>query len=296
VLEQEEKMRLSERTVLTSLHIGSWTGNAIDRQVTEEVSETHSADITGAGRYSKQLIAKRFLQQVNSKISVTRRVHRLLTLPWDDDARILSIQGYQHYTEQMRLNRLATEAAAAEFVSHYDSHIHEARTRLGSMFNREDYPAADVILKKFYIDVEIKPVPEAGDFRAELTNQSVEAITKDIERRTDQRLEAAVNDVFKRISDCAARMVERLRAYKPVEGGRAENSFKDSLVWNIKELADLLPSLNITGDKRLDDLQAKLLDDLTSNSPEILRDNERLREQTANKAEAIMKKVEKYLA
>ena len=289
--------KLSERAVIAVQHIGCWSGSSHDSDITEEVSEQHNADLKDAGRYSKQLISRKFLRHVSSHAGVARRTHRLLTLPWEDNgSRILSTMGYQAYTEQMRLKRLAFEAAVGEFCQQLPSYVEEAKKRLGSMFDSADYPVAEVIAKKFYLDVEIKPVPEAGDFRAELSNVSTAAIVKDIERRTDLRLEAAMNDVFERVADVTGKMVERLRAYKPANGGTVENNFRDSLVYNVKELADLLPSLNITGDKRLDDLQKRLLADLVVHSPEVLKDNDRLRAKTADAAEKILAKVNSYLA
>ncbi len=289
-------MKLSEKTVRTSLHVGGWSGKMVDREVSDEVGESHGVDAKAAGDYNKRLINKKFLHPVNSKISVARRTHRLLTLPWDDDARICSTVGYMHYAEQMRMARVNVEVAAAEFAANFGSFVNEARTRLQTMFDLNDYPTAEEVRKKFYVDVEVSPVMEAGDFRAELSNESAAAIVKDIERRTELRLEAAMDDVFKRIEHRAEKMVEGLRSYKPVEGGRDENSFKDSLVWNVKELADLIPDLNITNDARLVKLQKQLLDDLTEHSPTTLKDNERLRKQTADKAERILKKVQGYLA
>ena len=135
---------------------------------------------------------------------------------------------------------------------------------------------------------------KSSDFRAELSDETTKAIVKDIERRTDQRLNEAMNDVFERVIKVTAKMAERLRAYKVVEGG-VESDFRGSIVWNIREIAELLPSLNITGDKRLDDLHQKLLDDLTAHSPEVLKDNESLRLKTADKAEKLLKKVQSYL-
>lgn len=288
--------KLSERAMISSLHIGSWTGSSRDQDVTEEVSNSHGADLKDAGRYSKQLIARKFLNQVGNTAALARRTHRLLTLPWSDDgSRILSTTGYNAYTEQMRLRRHAFEASVIEFCGQLPNYINEAKTRLGSMYDPEDYPVGEVIQKKFYLDVEITPVPEAGDFRAELSDASTKHIIKDIERRTEARLEAAMNDVFQRIHDVTEKMVERLRAYKPVEGARAENTFKDSLVWNIKELAELIPALNITGDQRLDALRAKLLADLVI-EPDVLRDNDRVRQQVSDKAEKIMERVKKYMA
>jgi hypothetical protein len=285
-------MKLSERTVLASLHIGSWSGSSHDREVTEEVSEMHRADSKDSGRFTKQLISKKFLKEVNTAISLARRTHRLLTLPWDDDNRILATVVFTGYTEQMRLKRHGVEASAIRFRDNFPSYIHEAKTRLGSMFAAEDYPDAETVFKRFYVDVEIKPVPEAGDFRAELSDESTKAIVKDIERRTDERLQQAVNDVFQRVEIVTAKMVDRLRAYDPVKG---ENDFRDTLVYNVKDVADLLPSLNITNDPRLVTLQQRLLDDLVEHTPETLKDNERIRNKTADKAEQILKKVRSYI-
>lgn len=290
--------RLSERAVLAGLHIGTWSGTLHDRDVTEEVSDSHKADRKDSGRYVKQLISKKALHHVGSHISAARRAHKLLTLPWDDlGTRILSNRGYIAYTDQMRLRTQAVNAAAHEFCANYDQYVNEAKTRLGSMFSQEDYPSAENVQKKFYVDVEIKPVPEAGDFRAELSNDSVKAIVKDIETRTEARLQAAVNDVFERIADVTGKMVERLRLYKPsADGSRPEHTFKDSLVYNIQELADLIPVLNITNDIRLDALQQRLLNDLVEHSPDLLRDDERLRNKTADAAEKILKKVQGFLS
>ena len=289
---------LSERAVLAGLHVGFWTGTMHDREVSDETAERHKADSKDSGKYTKQLVSKKALHHVGSHVSAARRAHKLLTLPWDDlGTRILSNRGYVGYTEQMKLRRHAVEAAAHEFCTNYDSYINEAKTRLGSMFSQEDYPAAEDVRRKFYIDVEIKPVPEAADFRAQLSDDSVRAIVKDIETRTEARLQAAVNDVFERIADVTGKMVERLRAYKPSEGGgRPENTFKDSLVYNVQELADLIPALNITQDPRLDALQQRLLNELAGQSPDLLRDDDRLRNKTADAAEKILKKVQGFLS
>lgn len=290
-------MKLSERAMLTHLGIGMWSGSSHDPNITEEVSQTHQAELKDAGRYTKQLISKKFLRHVGTNASVARRTHRLLTLPWDDaGVRILSTTGYIAYTEQMRMKRLAFEASVIEFCGQLPSYVEEAKKRLGSMFDAEDYPNADDIKRKFYLDVEVRPLPEAGDFRAALTEKQVSVIVKDIEKRTEQRLKAAVNDVFLRVADVTEKMVERLRAYTPGNGGPSENTFRDSLVWNCKDLALLLPDLNITGDSRIDALSKRLVDDLTEHAPEVLRDNEKARAATAAKAEKILNKVRGYIS
>jgi hypothetical protein len=108
-----------------------------------------------------------------------------------------------------------------------------------------------------------------------------------------------MNDVYQRIMDVTGHMVERLKNYKPPTGkGKGEMgvNFQDSTVYNIKELADILPALNLTGDHRLDTLRQRLLDDLVEHSPEILKADPKIRSETARKAEKIYSKVKGFLA
>src|SRR5262249_52015514 len=152
--------------------------------------------------------------------------------------------------------------------------------RLGNMFDPENYASSEGIKEAFYFDVEIKGISEAADFRAKLTDDSVKAIVKDIERRQDERLQSAMNEVYNRVLEVTGHMVERLKNYQPPTGkkkGEKGVNFQDSTVYNIKELADLLPALNLTNDQRLIDLQQRLLDDLVEHSPEILKANPKIR-------------------
>lgn len=294
-------MKLSERAILVTLHTGSWTGSLIDRQVTEEVSEANNADKSGAGRYNKQIVASRFLSTVNSKVSQIRRTHFALSLPWEDSgARILATRGYENYAKQMRNGRLMVEAAAKEFVKGMDVYIAEAKTRLGDMFDADDYPNPDELLKRFYVNFEVGNVPEAGDFRAALTKDQVKAVMKDIESRTNERVEKAIHNAFERIADVTGKMAEKLRDFEPAtgkkKGERGKAAFRATLVYNVKELAELLPDLNITGDKRLDQLQKDLLKLCDSETPpEVLRIDAKARKKVADEADRVFKKVSAYL-
>lgn len=289
--------KLSERAMLVSLHISSWSGMMLDREVTDEVNESYKAD-KEAGRYNKRLVAAKFLSGISQAHSNSRRVHRLLTLPWEDDGtRVLATAGYMTYTSKMKECRLKAESEVKAFLESPDEYINDGKHRLGKMFSVEDYPSSDKLREKFDFDVEVKPMPEAGDFRAQLSDENTKAIVKDIERRSNQRLETAMNDVFKRIEEMVRRMSERLRDYVPAkDGNKADGVIRDSLVYNIHELAnDVLPILNVTNDKRVDELRRQLLDELVEHSPEILRADTKVRQATISKADKILKKVQSYM-
>ncbi len=292
-------MTLQDRAVLTVLRVGSWGARAVDREVTEEVSEQHKAE-QDAGTYHKQLIAKRFLKPVKTIAGLAQRTHKTLTLPWEDNGpRILSTVGYKNYTEQMRMLRLKYEHAATEFAANFDEYVKEAKVRLGTMYDPEDYKGTDNVKERFYLDVEIKAVPEAKDFRAKLSDQAVKAIVKDIEARADERLKTAMNDVYERILKVTGHLVDKLKNYEPPTGkgkGNMGKNFQDSTVYNVKELVDILPDLNLTDDPRLVTLQKQLADELLEHSPEILKTDPKVRADVARKADKIYNKVKGFLA
>lgn len=289
--------KLSERAMLVALHISSWSGMKHDREVTEEVNESHKAD-KQAGRFNKRIVASSFLQGISAAHSNARKVHQVYTLPWEDDGtRILATAGYINYTSMMKECRLKTEAEVKLLNGQRPAIMKDAKTRLGTMFNEDDYPTDEEIMEKFGFDVEVKPMPDSTDFRAKLSDDTTKAIIKDIERRTNQRLENAMNDVFNRVVDAVGKLSEKLRAYAPPkDGNKAEGVIRDSLVYNIHELAtNVLPILNVTNDDRIVQLQKQLLEDLVDNSPEILRADSKVRALTISKADKLLKRVQGYM-
>jgi len=285
---------LAERAMLVTLRISSWSGMMLDKEITEDVNESYKAD-KEAGRYNKRLVASSFLKGVSQAHTKARKTHKLLTLPWEDDGtRILASAGYINYVALMQDCRRKAEAQIKEFLTMRNDYIKDGSVRLGKMFDAEDYPSLDEIKEKFDFDVEINSVPEANDFRAKLGNDASKAIVKDIETRTNQRLQNAMDDIFKRIEELVLHMVEKLRAYQPQAGKRADSIIRDSIVQNIFELTRVLPILNITNDPRITELEKRLTADLVA-SPVMLRTDAKLRAVTISKADAILKKVQGYM-
>lgn len=288
---------LSERAMLVTLHISTWGGMMVDREVTDEVNESHKAS-KEAGRYNKRLIASKFFSEVSTADNHARTAHRVLTLPWEDDGtRILASAGFMAYQEKMRDCKRKREAAVKNFLTDTAPYMAEAEQRLGSMYNADDYPDIETLKSKFSFDVEIRALPEASDFRAKLGDDQVKAVIKDIERRTNQRLETAMNDVFNRIAEVVGHMSKRLKDYVPAkDGSKAAGIIRDSLVYNINELAtEVLPILNVTNDERITALQQQMLADLVEHSPEILRADAKVRQATISKADKLLKKVQSYM-
>lgn len=290
-------MKLEERALLVTLTMGQWSASKADREVSREVTEKKKAR-ADSGTFRKQLISRAALKKIGQVCTAARTSHNTLTLPWNDDgSRIITTETYQHYSKVMRDYRIAMQNAVNEFLDGYDDLVKKAREDLGDLFNKDDYPDKSTISSKFYFDVEPRPIPTGTDFRAKVSNAEAKAIAKDIEQRTNARLEEAMKDIWQRVATVTERMFKKLEDYTPRVGLHdSEGVFRDSLVENIKELAELMPSLNVTNDPAINKVQKDLLDNLCKYDPKDLRTDAKARAVTAKKAKDIYNKVSAYLA
>jgi hypothetical protein len=90
-------------------------------------------------------------------------------------------------------------------------------------------------------------------------------------------------------------MKERLEAYTVNGDGAVSHAFRDSVVGNIRELLDTLPTLNITEDKNLTEIAQQIEQELCAHTPDELREDEAARKQTAQAAGQILTSMEAYL-
>src|SRR5690349_1314421 len=211
-------MNLEERTLLVKLSITQWNPYKTDNEVSREVTNSKNAR-QNAGKFRKRLMAKDAMKAIEQIASSARSTHNAMTLPWNDDGtRIITTDKYQEYAKQMRGFRLNMRSAVETFLSEYERHVGEAKAELGKLFKPEDYPTADDIKRKFRLDVEPSSVPAASDFRDNVSNADVAAITKDIEKRTELRLKEAMKDVWSRVAVVTERMARKLDEYQPRVG------------------------------------------------------------------------------
>lgn len=287
---------LAEKAMLAGIRISIWEARTIDRRVTDETNAAHNAD-ADAGRYNKTLLPKHALAAIREIAGKARRVLYARTLPWSDNGnRILSAAGYDDFAKAMRDVESEFNAAVAEFVGKYPAFLAAEPARLNGMFDAGDYPAPEEIAARFSFKRRIWPMPDAADFRVDMTAGERERIKSEIAAELSDTLHDAMRDVFGRIAETVGAMATKLALFKPAEGkSKAEGIFRDSLVSNVGELVALLPSLNITGDSRIAALTERMRA-LASHKPDDLRDDAHLRSQVATEAAAIKSTVDDYLA
>lgn len=278
---------LRDEAMIIRLSVKQWSARKFDKKATQKVADDYgtTADV---GRYNKVLIAKDAIKSITTAVSAARTYHYTMTLPWDDSgARLLTAACFMEYSKRMREYKLNFEKAVEEFIDNYPTYRAEAELRLSGMFDDADYPGIYDMRSRYEFVTDIEPVPHSSDFRVSVSDKATNQIRAEIEKRSEARVKAATDDLYKRLADVTSRFAEKL--------GDSKGVFRDTLVGNVVELVELLPKLNISGDPNLEKLRKEIQKKLGGHTPEVLRNDPEVRATAAQDADAILKKMAGFI-
>ena len=275
------------KAVLVKLSISQFNPKRQDAKTTREVLNDKNAE-RSAGVWMKNLIDPKTLEKITSLGMQARQAHYKLSLPYADEGwRILPITMYERYQTEARAAHLAFNSAVEEFLIRFPQYIEDAKQALNGMYNAADYPSTEVLKSKFGFNVDFTPLPSADDFRFTLGAADMDSIKADVETRVKDATENAIKNLWQRLAEPIKHLITKL--------GDKDSIFRDSLVENIREIVSLVPALNVTDDSALNALTAEINSKLARIEPDLLRQNQSVRQNTIKQADEILKKMEGYL-
>jgi hypothetical protein len=269
--------------MLVELNISTWTGRKFDKQVSAEI-DVQKQTTTRAGNYHKKLFADEpKFETVGKYAGNVRTYHYYATMPWSDSGlRLLTTAMYFDY--QKRITEMESEfkSLVKDFLDEYDAMISRAQTKLGSLFNNEDYPSKDDILEKYKFSVKYSPVPSVGDWRVDVGNDAQQQLNMCYAQAYVDNLQQALAEPWERMHEALKNMSERL-------AGEKKQIFRDSLVTNVLDMCALLDKFNVTGDAGMKQAKARIENLLLGVTPDALREDDHLRLDTKSKVDALLK-------
>lgn len=283
--------------LLATLSMSAWSAKKYDRKISQKVAAEHGAT-ENVGRYNKNLmpIEASTYRACHDLRSEARAFFNNETLPWldMDGTRIVASTNFLNLSEGMRERRLKIENADKLFLDEAPTLFERARFCLNGMWKAEDYPTGKKLSKKFSFALKFFPMPDAADFRVkELTDEVKQQAAADIQ----QGIEGAIGDLWDRLDQVVTHMASRLANKKMCDckacKGREfkTDEFHDTLVENVRNVCDIIPRLNFTGDPKLEECRKQILAGLAQFEPQQLRDSQSLRETIAERAEQIQKEM-----
>lgn len=285
-----ETIGIQTSAMLVELNISSWTARKLDRRVSDEVDATN-ATRARAGNYNKNLLAgTQVLDSIIKYAAQARAWHNRQTIPWSDNGlRLLPMPLFLDYKAQLNTLEQNYNKLVDNFIEAYPNLVSAAAFNLGDLFDRDEYPDAEVVRRKFGFAYYFTPVPMAGDFRVDTSEAALQELKEHYENQYNSRLENAMQDVWQRMFDCLTHMKDRLTD-EVVAGDVKKKIFRDSLIENAMELINIMPALNLTNDPKLTQATQDLKRALLGVDVKTLRDNGTVREDVRMQVEEILGK------
>jgi hypothetical protein len=174
------------------------------------------------------------------------------------------------------------------FLDAYSWEIQNSQLKLGQLFNPDEYPTTDALTGKFRFMVNYMPLPDAGDWRVSIGNETEQALRSQYEGYYATQLQAAMGDVWRRAHEALTKMSERL----DYADETTRKVFRDSLVSNVTDIIELLGACNVTNDPVMTQAQRDLDDAMRGITPDALRDDPYLRAETRRKVNEVRRVID----
>lgn len=277
-------MELQDRAMLMSLGISQWTARKLDKKASAGTAALYNTETTEVSTY-KSTVSKKHLDKIQKIVGAARTMHYRYTTPYPSikGQAVLATKMLPEYLKEgAKLNR-EFQNAVREFLSIYDDVRGEARVALGELYNDFDYPSVEELSRKFRMTFDPSPLPVGKHFSIPIDAEALAEMQAEIEERATEAFRESVTELWGRVYAVATAMAERM---EPDPSGK-DKVFRDSVVDNIAELADILPKMNIAGDPNLDAMAERLQKELATYEPEKLRIDKGLRKEALKKAQDI---------
>lgn len=276
-------MALSEKALLVTLNISQWTARRQDKRASADVEATNRA-ATGVASVNKKLLpSASVLDKVHKLSAAIRTEYYNRTLPWAEGVGIIRADAYLPFCEAMGKLKFKWQQAVGEFADVYPTLRDESEFLLGDLYNESDYPDPSVIRRKFRLDLAFLPVPESKDWRVDVGAEEAEELRRQLVENIKESEGRAMQAAWDRVYKVVEKAHERL--------SNPDNIFRNSLIENAQELCAILPSLNITNDINLEQMRQRIERSLAKQDPDVLREDEGVREEVSDELAAIMSKM-----
>lgn len=286
---------ISARCMLARLSISAWSARKLDRAASAKTT-TEAGAQADAARVNKFLLAGNDagLKAIAAIASQARQDFYALTAPWTDNGdRILTAQAWADLNSRLQAHSLAYAQSVDAFISgDYADARGKARAALGDLFSEADFPAPWQVRRRFDFDFSFDSLPTAADFRVDLADADADMIRADIEARTQRRMADAVASVWQRLAESLQHVADTMHR---LETGEQKRLF-DSVLGNVREIAQQLPALNLTRDPALDAVAARVLAELGAVQTDTLKTDSAARKATQAAAQGILATLASHMA
>ena len=304
---------ISAAAMLGSLQISVWEARKKDKGIEEEIAITKGARSKRSTSVHKHLFADCApLEAIKSLRGEARTWFNKYTLPWDDHGkRLFTTSQYFELMQDAAAFESRFNVLVGDFLHVYQTEVSKQAFERGAMFDRNEYPNASDVGKKFAFSIDTSPVPLAGDFRVDIGTTALQELQERLTAANDLRIKAAMADVWDRVKTQVEWVHERMTAIMEYDPDAVEevktydddgNVIKvdskkkrrpklyDTMLDTGVELCGMLRDFNITNDPALEEARKMLETALIRVDVDSLKESTEMQSVTRNAMKSIMDK------
>lgn len=280
---------LYTKAVLVKCTFGFWDFTVEDKTISAETRKVYNMK-GKTGKFTKVLINPRHLARLRHHHSAMKTHYYTHTLPYEDRGpKLLSMKLFQDFTSTMNnLIERYERVLVPEFLAEYSNYVNEARYDLGTAWKEEDYPDPKYVAGRYHASMNFFTIPNTEDLRLDVDDVTLQRFKDRVTKDLEAMYHKAMYKAWDRLFDVVDEMQKAL--------ADPEKVFRDTKVTNIERLVDLLPSLNIMDDPKLNQMAQAVKDRLTFHDPETLRENRYVRQAVADDAGNIREEIDSIMA
>jgi hypothetical protein len=268
---------MSSASTLVDLGIKVFTGRKKDVRASKELEALKKADPNVANVHKKLLGNCPELDAIQKFVGNARNIHYAMTLPWSDmGMRLLPTATFFKYKQQMSELEQEFYVLVNKFFDIYDDAVINAQTLLGDLYNPDNYPPVEMLQGKFAWRMNFTPLPSSGDFRVDMENEQAKALAEDYQKYYNTMFDKAIGSMMEKLVSYLANISERL----DYRDGEDKKVFRDTLTANVTSMLEDLLVPMADKDDRLRTLTRQLMDTFQGISPDALREDGVLRQNT----------------
>lgn len=281
--------RLSENAILVSLNVRTWSARRYDDKASDTVAKVHHSK-REMGRYNKCLIDVRHptFVAIGQTATRSRTYHYDNTLAWIQKGAGM-LPSAHNLAYSAGINEIADEfwASVERFLKTYPKLKERAKKDLNGLYVEGEYPSVEELEAKYGFEVVKFPVPDVEDFRANVSEAEAKAIKEQIETQLERAAAEAMRDLWSRLHTAVNNMAKSL--------SEKDKRFHDTLVSNVRDIALLLPKMNVINDPMLTMAGESVLKNLCNVEPDELRKDKKARSETAKRADELAEKIRGFI-
>ena len=258
------------------------TSKSLSTDQKSRAAESFGADGTAISAAKRLIDTKhdsyRALTSIKSQIS---KYWRDSSLPYPEPGiRLIRNDSVDAFNSSLLGYKNQLSAAVVELDQHYWDLKQAARVRLGSLYDRDDYPSS--LSNEFQVTWDF-PSVNAPDYLRRLSPEIYRRECQRVQSQFTNSVELATQMFQDQLAELVEHLVERLSSD---ESGK-QKTFRDSTIENLNTFFARFQQLNIGSDEGLSDLISQAQSVIHGVRPQQLRENHSLRQRIATQMSVV---------